>query len=104
MTIYLSGPMTGVRFYRSKFAKAERKLSKEHTVINPVKIMDDLNFHRTTPEAMKYRKTMRVLLRSLLDSDGIVLLPGWESSKGAKIEKYVAEECGIKVLKLEEVV
>jgi hypothetical protein len=34
--------------------------------------------------------------------DGIVLLPGWEESKGARAEKALGEWMGLQILTLEE--
>ena len=42
-----------------------------------------------------FKKLMRLDLWQVCDSDAIVLLPGWERSRGALLEKYVAEYEGI---------
>jgi len=40
---------------------------------------------------------MRVDLKALLDCDRILLLPGWDQSKGALIERRLAEDLGLQV-------
>ena len=40
---------------------------------------------------------MRLGLRGLLDCDEIVMLPGWERSRGARLEHLVAVELGMTV-------
>ena len=45
-----------------------------------------------------WREHMRVDIKNLLDCDYILMLKGWELSKGCKLEIDVATSCGIKVL------
>lgn len=40
---------------------------------------------------------MRRTLQMMLDCDEIVLLPGWRDSKGARIERDLAEKLGMPV-------
>lgn len=100
MTLYISGPITGIKFYRRNFRRAEKYLAKKgFSVINPVTVGDTLDIPKSMPEALAYKKYMKADLRAMLDCDGIYLLKGWENSKGAKIERYVADECGLKIFK-----
>ena len=45
-----------------------------------------------------WREHMKVDIKNLLDCDYILMLKGWELSKGCKLEFDVATSCGIKVL------
>lgn len=93
--IYIAGPMMGIDgFNREAFFKAEKSLLKlpNTTVLNPAVLPVDL------PE----KAYMPICLAMLEQSDVIALLPGWEGSDGAMIEKRYAERQGKKVLYLVE--
>ena len=87
MTVYVSGPMTGIKDYNAPaFEKAYFDLqSKDHFPVMPVPYVD----------GKTYQEYLRDDLKLLLDCDGIYMLDGWQESKGAKIEHMVALACGI---------
>ena len=93
MIAYLSGPMTGLpgQNYAAFQAAAERLRSQGVQVISP---------HEIIPPGAgpwSWEAHMRVDLAALLTADVIVLLPGWEGSRGAQLEKTVAEAIGTPV-------
>ena len=93
MIAYLSGPMTGLpdNGYPAFQAAAERLRSQGVQVISP---------HEITPPGAgpwSWAAHMRVDLAALLTADLIVMLPGWETSRGARLEKAVAEALGLVV-------
>jgi hypothetical protein len=94
MRIYLSGPMTGIENFNfdafHEAAKNLRTLCNE--VINPAE-------HFGGDTSRKRSEYMRKDIATLLDNiDAVAVLPGWERSKGARLEVAIARELDMKVL------
>lgn len=97
MRLYISGPMTGIHDlnYQAFQAAAERLRGQGVQVSSP---------HEIIPPGAgpwTWAQHMRVDLAALLTCDVIVMLPGWETSRGAQLEKAVAEALGLKVVDYE---
>lgn len=96
-TIYLAGPMKG--YFRKNFDTFERVTAllrqKGHFVYSPHEYPD--NVDRQIEFDMRKAFSMYTSF-ICLQADTIVLLPGWEASKGANIERELAEVCGLDVL------
>lgn len=90
MRLYIAGPMTGLpEFNYPAFRRAGDHLaSVGYSVLNPVEA-EAHNPTPGTPQAWDWY--MRHALRMVLDAQGIALLPGWEASKGARLEVSVAQ-------------
>lgn len=90
--IYLSGPITGIPNYRRRFGiVACRAEACGHTVINP----------SVETEGLTPRDYMRISLARLEAADELWLLPGWQNSKGATIEKLYAEYIELPIKEIE---
>lgn len=98
MKLYLSGPMTGLpelNFPAFHNAAAELR-AMGYEVVNPA----DLN-----PDgATSWAQCMRNDIKALCDCDALVLLPGWEASKGAHLEVHVAHRLEIDVWAIKSVI
>lgn len=94
MKVYLAGPMTGVPlFNHPAFHAAAKKLREQgHEVINPAELDEEIG----TDEP--WDVYLRRDLAMLVTCDAIALLPGWEKFRGARLEKHVACELGLRVL------
>ena len=104
--VYLSGPMTGIKDWnRDEFNRAERAIRSYGGVVvyNPTSRTDGFNL-RGYSHAECMRESIRSLCSIFNRFHVLVLLPGWENSAGAKVERTVAEACGIEVCDLEDVV
>jgi nucleoside 2-deoxyribosyltransferase len=89
MKLYLAGPMTGLPEHNfPAFNRAASMLrAAGHEVINPV----DINGDTATPWA----DCLRADIEQLIKCDGIALLPGWDKSKGASLECFIAKALGM---------
>jgi hypothetical protein len=118
MRMYLAGPMRGVpEFNHPAFRKAATILRLQgHVVFSPAENdietfgIDFLNLNQagdeyeaariigTTALDMR-RKVIRVDLNWICDeAEAIALLPGWEVSLGARVERALADFLGLPVL------
>lgn len=106
MKIYLSGPMTGIENLNAEaFNEAEKKLKNEgHKVINPIQLATELDteFYYESKLIPSYKDYLLNDIHHISFCDKLVLLPGWEQSKGAKAEKAIAEAIGIEIEELKE--
>lgn len=88
---YIAGPMTGqpdLNFPAFHRAAAQLR-AQGHEAVNPAEINPD-------PSA-GWNACMRADIAQLVTCDGIFLLPGWESSKGASLERHIARALDMQV-------
>lgn len=105
MKIYLAGPMRGYPDFNVRaFMKAARELRDQgHIVFNPPEkdletygpaalVSAEGKVADVAPTGLTPRNVMRVDINWILDhAEAIALLPGWENSKGATVEKAMAD-------------
>lgn len=97
--VYISGPIDSKKLNgepydieerKREFEKVERRLRKQgYRPVNPFKNGVDENAH--------WREHMRKDIRLLTHCDIILLMDGWEYSKGCRLELDVATTIGMKV-------
>lgn len=88
MTIYISGPITGVKNAKKNFIEAEKELRKRHgeyvKIINPFKIAG-------REKCKTWSDFMRLDIAELVKADAIYMLKGADNSKGAMLERDIAK-------------
>lgn len=95
MRVYISGPITGLteEEFMNNFKFAEEFLTKRgHEVINPCTIEHD--------HAKTWEDYMCCDIRALFPCDAIAMIPGWENSRGARIEIAISKEMGKHIIYL----
>ena len=90
MKIYLAGPMTGIKDlnYPAFNAEAARLRGLGYSVENPAE----------NPECDSWEGYMRLAIAQLITSDAIALLTGWADSRGATIERALAQDLKMEIL------
>lgn len=89
--IYLAGPMTGLpeHNFPAFHAEAARLRDLGYQVINPAE--------HGVIDGYVWADYLRLDLTKLITCEAIALLPGWDKSKGARLEYHVASELGMQV-------
>jgi hypothetical protein len=108
--VYIAGPMSGMPDWNfPAFFEAERQLLElGYNVINPAH-----NDGATVQEALESAGSpdrpnnmwswyMRRDLPHVMEVDILCVLPGWQNSKGAKLEVHVAQAIGIPLMVLKD--
>jgi hypothetical protein len=108
MTVYISGPVTGMRDRnRRNFEKAHKKILEvldieDWKITNPMGLAMDVEYkfdclNRTRCKKIKpqWEDYMRACIKELCDADCVFFIKGWEKSKGASLERHIAENLQI---------
>lgn len=91
--VYLSGPITGKKNYKGLFLFVEElvKLCNAFRIFNPASQI---------PDSLDHEQAMKRCVAALAEYEAIVMLPGWHTSKGARLEHDIALACGINIIDL----
>ncbi|WP_238947821.1 DUF4406 domain-containing protein [Caldimonas brevitalea] len=68
-------------------AEAARLRDLGYRVVNPAEINVD--------PSLGWAACMRADIAQLVTCDGVALLPGWENSRGARLEQHIAQSLGM---------
>ena len=91
-TAYLAGKISGLpnTHVKNKFNRVGEHLkSMGYNVINPVAIAN------TT---LSWDESVRTDIKQMLECDEVHLLPGWQESRGAQLERDIAIRLGMQVV------
>ena len=96
--LYLAGPMSGHTDYNHPlFNRAARLLRDQgYDVFNPAETKGG-----DTSQPRSFY--MRLDIPALMESEGVAVLPGWEQSRGASLEVWIAIDLDIPVYQYSEV-
>lgn len=85
MVLYICGPMTGLpeENFPAFYDAEDRLKSAGYAVLNPA---DRAGKTKGQP----WTWYLRAGVGDVTHADGLAMLPGWENSKGAQLELYVA--------------
>lgn len=91
--VYVAGPMTGLPdFNRPAFFDAAGLLFDHgHIVLNPA----------IFPDGLEHSDYMKICLPMIDAAEAVVMLPGWENSKGASMEYQYAQIKNLPVFEVE---
>ena len=94
--LYITGPMTGIPENNfplfHKVAKGLREMGYE--TVNPAELLP-------SGLSVEWEDFMREDITHLMKCDGVVLLPGWSRSRGAKIEVQLAMDLNMLIVSVD---
>lgn len=83
--IYIAGKVTGLPVHETalKFAMIKKKIEAlGFEAVNPIEVVADFN--------APWKEAMKKCITALMDCDGVLLLPDYLDSRGARIERELA--------------
>jgi hypothetical protein len=94
--VYVAGPMTGLPAFNfpAFHAAAAQLRAIGYEVENPAE--------NPQPACGTWLGYMRMAIAQVATVDAVILLPGWENSKGARVERDLAIGLGLDVMTLRE--
>jgi hypothetical protein len=90
--IYIAGKVTNEPFDKvvAKFKEAELTLTAMgFEAVNPIEVVHNAS--------EPWDSAMKICIKAMLDCDGMVILPCWSLSRGARIERQLAEDLDITI-------
>jgi len=101
MKYYIAGPMTGIPHHNIPLFEAAAGLLRKQgfDVITPIELDDSETYIAAKADETGNLATFKESLGTLLgrdlmliidDVDGVIVLPGWEKSRGARLEVFTA--------------
>ena len=104
MQVYLSGGIAGVTDPEGRFKHYQDAVESWGAApVNPLRLHPNHQLTECPPSVIKgadghgWSCHLRVDLAAMLECDAVVMLPGWETSHGARLEHQVAASCGIRI-------
>jgi hypothetical protein len=102
MTVYISGPITGISdnnkpAFDEAYSRIFRLGIENLEIINPLciaKWLEEL-FEKTGRGEPEWEDYMRACIKKLCDATCVYFLENWMQSKGATLERYIAEQLNI---------
>lgn len=95
LKVYISGPVTGHEDRNlGAFCEAVRRLAEAgYEPVIP---------HSVVPEDAGWPQALLASVHRMLECDGVAMLPGWEHSQGACVERGVCLDIGLPPVKTVE--
>ena len=90
--IYIAGPMTGIEDYNYPLFNQVAAELRQYGffVLNPAEALNG-------DQTLDYHQYMRSAIHLVLQAWALVLLPGWENSRGARLEVLLAQKLGLPI-------
>lgn len=104
ITYYLSGPISGdIAGNQRKFMEACQLLrSRGYSILSPVEVTEVLELQEPGPRDWVWymRRDIEAMMSD--EVEGIIMLPGWEASRGARTELALAKSLSFRCFTYEE--
>lgn len=104
MILYLAGPMSGIPDHNFPMFDRVAGLLRDlgHTVVSPADVNRNHGYNETNDafvageiDKAEYAKLFKLDVQEILGCEGMVMLPGWIASRGAKLEFALARMIGM---------